>query len=91
MSPLRRGPKRSQVAPAYTTGARRLPANLDDSELPYMIVSDALQSGTLVALLPNWSPKSGIMHAVFPSSRGLLPSVRALIDYLAQRLVEEAP
>jgi len=61
------------------------------TQLPYMIVSDALQSGTLVALLPNWSPRSGIMHAVFPSRRGLLPSVRALIDYLAQRLVEEAP
>ena len=26
-----------------------------------------------------------IIHAVFPSRRGLLPSVRALIDFLAQR------
>jgi hypothetical protein len=25
------------------------------------------------------------IHAVFPSRRGLLPSVRALIDFLAQR------
>lgn len=26
---------------------------------------------------------SGIIHATFPSRRGLLPSVRALLDYLA--------
>lgn len=54
--------------------------------LPTMIVSAELKAGTLVRLLPDWSPKSGLVHAVFPSRRGLLPSVRALIDYLATRL-----
>ncbi|MFI4886691.1 MAG: LysR family transcriptional regulator [Steroidobacterales bacterium] len=54
--------------------------------LPTMIVSAELKAGTLVQLLPDWSPKSGLVHAVFPSRRGLLPSVRALIDYLATRL-----
>ena len=29
------------------------------------------------------TPRSGIVHAVFPSRRGLLPSVRGLIDFLA--------
>ena len=27
--------------------------------------------------------KASIIHAVFPSRRGLLPSVRALLDFLA--------
>ncbi|HET6553515.1 MAG TPA: LysR family transcriptional regulator [Dyella sp.] len=56
------------------------------TQLPDMIVTDQLKSGDLIALLPDWSPKLGIVHAVFPSRRGLLPSVRALIDFLASRL-----
>jgi hypothetical protein len=27
-----------------------------------------------------------VVHALFPSRRGLLPSVRTLIDYLAEHL-----
>jgi DNA-binding transcriptional LysR family regulator len=38
----------------------------------------------LVNVLPDWAPKSGIVHAVFPSRRGLLPSVCTLIDFLAE-------
>ena len=34
-------------------------------------------------LLPQWAPRRQIVHAVFASRRGLLPSVRALIDFLA--------
>jgi DNA-binding transcriptional LysR family regulator len=54
-------------------------------QLPTMIVRDQLAEGALVRLLPDWAPRREIIHAVFPSRRGLLPSVRALIDYLAQR------
>jgi len=28
----------------------------------------------------------GIMHFVYPSRRGMLPGVRALVDFLAERL-----
>jgi DNA-binding transcriptional LysR family regulator len=56
------------------------------AQLPGMIVVDQLGSGELVELLPGWSPKLGIVHAVFPTRRGLLPAVRALIDFLAERL-----
>jgi DNA-binding transcriptional LysR family regulator len=34
-------------------------------------------------VLPDWRPANEIVHAVFPSRRGLLPSVRALLDFLA--------
>lgn len=60
------------------------------TQLPRMIVDDALESGALVELLPDWAPKTGRIHAVFPSRRGLLPSVRALIDYLAEHVAEQA-
>lgn len=59
------------------------------TQLPAMIVDEALTRGALVELLPGWSPRSGIVHVVFPSRRGLLPSVRALIDFLAERLAEQ--
>ena len=39
-------------------------------------------------LLPNWAPKRYVIHAVYPSKRGLLPSVRALLDYLGARFSE---
>jgi DNA-binding transcriptional LysR family regulator len=52
--------------------------------LPSVVVRDAIAAGQLVELVPGWSPKSGIIHAIFPSRRGLLPSVRTLIDFLAE-------
>jgi DNA-binding transcriptional LysR family regulator len=51
-------------------------------QFPSFVVAVDLNSGRLVDLLPEWSPKAGIIHAVFPSRRGLLPSVRALLDFL---------
>jgi DNA-binding transcriptional LysR family regulator len=51
-------------------------------QLPTFVVADDLKVGRLVELLPEWSPKAGIIHAVFPSRRGLLPSVRTLLDFL---------
>jgi DNA-binding transcriptional LysR family regulator len=52
-------------------------------QLPAMMVRKDLEQGTLVEVLPRWHPRNGIVHAVFPSRRGLLPSVRQLIDFLA--------
>ncbi len=51
--------------------------------LPTLVVWDDLQSGRLTTMLPEWRPASEIVHAVFPSRRGLLPSVRALLDFIA--------
>lgn len=52
------------------------------AKMPTMMVRDDLQAGRLVDALPQWAPRS-IVHAVFPSRRGLLPSVRKLVDFLA--------
>jgi len=40
-------------------------------------------------VLPGWAPRGGILHAVFPSRRCLLPAVRALLDFLAEEIAEE--
>src|SRR3984893_17658919 len=56
--------------------------------LPLLMVSDEIRNGQLVHLLPGWAPKRQVVHAVYPSKRGLLPSVRALLDYLGARFSE---
>lgn len=53
-------------------------------QLPTIFIWDDIRAGRLVHVLPDWRPPSGIVHAVFPSRRGLLPSVRALVDFLAR-------
>lgn len=55
-------------------------------QLPCMVVDDDLHSGDLVEALPGWTPKGGVVHAVFPSRRGLLPAVRLLIEHLAAHI-----
>jgi DNA-binding transcriptional LysR family regulator len=52
-------------------------------QFPTMVIKADLDSGALVDVLPQWRPRAGIVHAVFSSRRGLLPSVRALLDFLA--------
>ena len=56
--------------------------------LPLLMVSDEIRKGQLVHLLPSWGPKRYMVHAVYPSKRGLLPSVRTLLDYLGARFSE---
>ncbi|MGZ2744198.1 LysR family transcriptional regulator [Burkholderia stagnalis] len=60
-------------------------------QLPTMMVRDEIAQHTLSAVLPDWAPRREIVHAVFASRRGLLPSVRALLDFLAQRFAELEP
>lgn len=54
-------------------------------QLPTMMIKDHFARGELVQLVPQWAPRPEIIHAVFASRRGLLPSVRALIDFLIDR------
>ncbi len=54
-------------------------------QLPVMMIKPQLASSELVPVLPDWAPPREIVHAVFASRRGLLPAVRALLDFLAGR------
>lgn len=55
-------------------------------QLPCMVVEEDLKKGDLVEVIPGWAPRGGVVHAVFPSRRGLLPAVRMLLDYLAAHI-----
>ena len=60
-------------------------------QLPTMMVREEVARGELVTVLPDWAPRREIVHAVFASRRGLLPAVRALLDFLAERFAELEP
>jgi DNA-binding transcriptional LysR family regulator len=53
-------------------------------QLPKMMINHQLAGGELIEVLPGWAPRREIVHAVFASRRGLLPSVRTLIDFLGE-------
>lgn len=54
--------------------------------VPDYMCRDEIDSGALVRVLPGWAPPLGIVHAVFPSRRGLVPAVRQFLDFLGEQL-----
>ena len=54
-------------------------------QLPTMMVRGQIERGELTPVIPGWAPRREIIHVVFASRRGLLPSVRALVNLLAER------
>ena len=60
-------------------------AGVGVAQLPSMMVREQIERGELVRVIPGWAPQREIVHVVFASRRGLLPAVRALVDFLADR------
>ncbi|MFX4086902.1 LysR family transcriptional regulator [Sphingobium yanoikuyae] len=54
--------------------------------LPEHVALPYLASGSLVRVLPEWCSPVGTVQAAFPTKKGMLPAVRALIDYLASEV-----
>ena len=52
------------------------------AKLPELIINEDLKAGRLVKVIPAWEPKPELIHLAYTSRRGLLPSVKALIDFL---------
>jgi DNA-binding transcriptional LysR family regulator len=50
--------------------------------LPEQVVFAPLKERLVERVLPEWSGAKNILHLVYPTPRGMLPSVRSLIDYL---------
>jgi len=49
-----------------------------------------LRSGRLRVVLPEWGLPQGVLHFVYPSRRGMLPAVRALVEFLADAFEHRA-
>jgi DNA-binding transcriptional LysR family regulator len=54
--------------------------------VPEWCCRELLDDGRLVRVLPAWTRQQGMVHMVFTSRRGLLPGVRAVLDFLAEAL-----
>ncbi|MFW3613210.1 hypothetical protein [Billgrantia antri] len=57
-------------------------------KLTLLVAGSDLKAGRLFDVLPGWEPRGGVLHVVFPSRRGVLPAVRALLDLLAEHINE---
>ena len=51
--------------------------------LPGYVCRDEVRSGALRPVLPSWLAGDSTITALLPYRRGLLPSVRVFLDYLA--------
>ena len=58
---------------------------------PRFVVGDALASGQLIELLPEYRSTDIGIYAVYPSKKHLSAKVRVLIDFLAAHFSEQAP
>lgn len=56
--------------------------------LPDYLCGEHVANGRLVRVLDDWESPAGILHLVYVSRSGLLPAVRAFIDYLVAELPE---
>jgi DNA-binding transcriptional LysR family regulator len=59
--------------------------------LPDYMCREEIRDGLLVPALPGWGTREGLFHAVFPSRRGLIPTVRRFLDFLAENIESEGP
>ncbi len=57
--------------------------------LPDYMCRRELRLGQLEQVLPGWAPRPGVIHAVFPSRRGLVPAVRRFLDFLGEHVLAE--
>lgn len=57
--------------------------------LPDYMCADELDSGELERVLPGWAPRPAVIHAVFPSRRGMVPAVRRFLDHLGEHVTGE--
>jgi DNA-binding transcriptional LysR family regulator len=74
------------AASAFTILRQAAVDGLGLAMLPEIWCRELLEEGRLVRILPDWSAPQGILHLVFTSRRGLLPGVRAVIDFAAEAL-----
>ncbi|SHN03747.1 LysR family transcriptional regulator [Phytopseudomonas punonensis] len=56
---------------------------------PLYAAAPLLEEGRLLRVLPDWQPQSLGIHAIYASRRQMLPALRALLDFIAERLAAD--
>ena len=66
-------------------------AGLGITCLPEAMCREPFARGSLVRVLPGWAAGSVTTTVLMPHRRGQLPAVRAVVDFLCERLAESQP
>ncbi|WGY71706.1 LysR family transcriptional regulator [Burkholderia cepacia] len=61
-------------------------AGLGIASLPLYACRTEIAAGTLQVVLPAWRSREGRLVLLFPTRRGMMPAVRALVDFLKAEL-----
>jgi len=61
-------------------------AGLGIASLPLYSCKRELELGELSVILPQWRPRDGRLAVLFPTRRGMMPAVRAFVDFLKGEL-----
>ena len=56
------------------------------AQIPEQLCAAQIANGQLEHIMPNWGFPEGIVHLVYPVRRSQLPSVRAFLDFMANRV-----
>jgi LysR family transcriptional regulator, regulator for bpeEF and oprC len=83
------GPARLRVNNSFAVRDALL-KSLGIGLLPMLVAGEAVASGLLVPVLPEWKAPSAQVHAVYPSNRYLAPKVRAFIDLALERFPKDS-
>jgi DNA-binding transcriptional LysR family regulator len=63
-------------------------AGLGVAAIPGELCWQEFEAGKLEIVLPDWQLPSANLHIVYTSRRGMIPAVRAFIDFAAERLAK---
>lgn len=61
-------------------------AGMGIASLPLYACARELETGTLCVVLPEFRSREGRLAALFPTRRGMMPAVRAFVDFLKDEL-----
>lgn len=64
-------------------------AGLGIATLPEMMYGAALNSGQLSPVMPGWTLPAARLYAVFLTRQGMVPAVRAFVDFLVEYLGDD--
>lgn len=56
--------------------------------VPSPLATISIEKGNLIQVLPEWTTKAQIIHAVFSKRKGMNPATRVFLDYLILHLPE---
>jgi DNA-binding transcriptional LysR family regulator len=85
-------PHRPRMATDDMTSLRKAATlGLGVAMLPRDLVEEELRTGRLQRVLPNLSSRTALVHAIFPTRRGMVPAVRQLLDALVAGFAQMSP